>query len=341
MAINEFVILGIVLPQCRISSEKGGARDSPREPGRRGVCCRGGARIWFDTFPAEAGPCTLELLKSTTPRDGMVFRRLWILALGSALALPAMAAVPASSRSGHHHPHRRAAHVRRVRHHAHAQSHRLRTHAARVHAHISQVAPAHFVPPLRGSTASLLRQNRRSDEEGLTRIEDNDQLLQLEGDKIIVPLPASSTLRVDPDLPGDRRYCRPWTARFLKDLARSHYARFHRPFQVNSAVRTVSFQRALLEVNGNAAPAEGNLASPHLTGAAVDIGKHGMSFSEIAWMRAHLLPLQTAGKIDVEEEFYQACFHITVYRSYAPPAPPRAIAKRQRSTDTLLATTIH
>ncbi|MGC2582442.1 MAG: DUF5715 family protein, partial [Acidobacteriaceae bacterium] len=205
----------------------------------------------------------------------------------------------------------------------------------------STVARIRYVPPLRGSMASLLRQNERDTAEGLVRIEDNAQLLQMEDEQAIVPLPASYGLRVNPDLPVDRRYCRPWTARFLADLARSHYERFHRPFQVNSAVRTVAFQRMLLEINGNAAPAEGDLASPHLTGAAVDIGKHGMSFSEIAWMRAHLLPLQTAGKIDVEEEFYQACFHITVYRSYAPPAPPRMIAKRHRSTSTLLATTIH
>lgn len=189
--------------------------------------------------------------------------------------------------------------------------------------------------------ASLLRQNRRSDEEGLVRIQDDAQLRQMEDERAIVPLPASYGLRVNTDLPADRRYCRPWTARFLADLARSHYARFHRPFQVNSAVRTVKFQRTLEEINANAAPARGDLASPHLTGAAVDIGKKGMSFSEIAWMRAHLLPLQTAGKIDVEEEFYQACFHITVYRSYAPPASPRMIARRRRSSSALLATTIH
>jgi len=27
------------------------------------------------------------------------------------------------------------------------------------------------------------------------------------------------------------------------------------------------------------------------------------------------------GKVDVEEEFQQACFHISVYRSYAPDMP--------------------
>ncbi len=38
-------------------------------------------------------------------------------------------------------------------------------------------------------------------------------------------------------------------------------------------------------------------------------------------MRRRLAGLQAAGKIDVEEEFQQACFHITVYKSYAPAHP--------------------
>jgi hypothetical protein len=216
------------------------------------------------------------------------------------------------------------------------------TQPATTHATIKPIARIHFVAPLRGSLESLVRQNQRDDAEGLVRIEDDAQLEQLESSHEIVPLPATSALRVNPDLPANRRYCRPWTANFLSDLARSHYARFHRAFQVNSAVRTVAFQRALLEVNGNAAPADGDVASPHLTGAAVDIGKKGMSFSELSWMRAWLVPLQTAGKIDVEEEFYQSCFHITVYRGYAPlaparPAQPRMIAHRRHATTTLLA----
>ena len=44
-------------------------------------------------------------------------------------------------------------------------------------------------------------------------------------------------------------------------------------------------------------------------------------------MRAWLLPLEQAGLIDVEEEFQQACFHITVYKNYVPgkPAPMPAM----------------
>ena len=130
----------------------------------------------------------------------------------------------------------------------------------------------------------------------------------------------SAALVVDERLPANRRYCRAWTAQFLSDLSRVHYGRFHRALQVNSAVRTVEYQRHLERVNGNAAPAEGDDASPHLTGATIDIAKKGLSMEEVGWMRAYLAPLQAAGKIDVEEEFYQACFHITVYRSYRPEA---------------------
>jgi Family of unknown function (DUF5715) len=150
------------------------------------------------------------------------------------------------------------------------------------------------------------------------------------------PSPTNGGLRVDERLATNRRYCRPWTAHFLSDLSRVHYTRFQRPLQVNSAVRTVAYQRTLGRVNGNAAAADGDIASPHLTGATIDIAKKGLSMQEIGWMRAFLLPLETAGKIDVEEEFHQACFHITVYKSYLPAADLESIAKRAPGSATML-----
>jgi hypothetical protein len=189
---------------------------------------------------------------------------------------------------------------------------------------------------MRGSRASLLRQNEKTIAEGLVRIRDEKQLNALRTEHELVQVPASASLLVNPSLPANRRYCRPSTAKFLANLARVHYQRFHRPLQVNSAVRTMAVQRELIGVNGNAAAVSGDLASPHLTGAAVDIGKKGLSISEVAWMRAWLLPLQQAGKIDVEEEFYQACFHITVYSSYQTPVAPTV--PRRRASATLLAT---
>ena len=172
--------------------------------------------------------------------------------------------------------------------------------------------------PLRGSYESLVRQNEKSEEiDSLERIEDDDDLADRIAGGMLVPVPVSAALAINSNLPDNRRYCRPWTASFLSDLARAHAAQFHTSLLVTSAVRTVEYQKQLARVNGNAAAAEGDIASPHLTGATIDIAKQGLSRQEIAWMRAHLLPLQNAGKIDVEEEFQQSCFHITVYKSYA------------------------
>jgi hypothetical protein len=171
-------------------------------------------------------------------------------------------------------------------------------------------------PPLRGTLASLERQNRRLDQEGLQRVEDESDLEYRIARKLLVPLPVSDGLVVNPELSDLRRYCRPWTAEFLSDLARMHDAVFHRALRIDSAVRTVDYQRRLISINANAAPAEGDVASPHETGAAVDVAKRGMTWREIGWMRHYLLSLQNAGLIDVEEEFYQSCFHITVYDTY-------------------------
>jgi hypothetical protein len=187
------------------------------------------------------------------------------------------------------------------------------------------------LPPMRGSHESLVRQNERSDADGLERIEDERDLRDRIASKLLVPVPASAALTVNGNLPESHRYCRPWTATFLRDLARAHAVAYRRPVEVNSAVRTVAYQKRLAETNGNAAAAEGDVVSPHLTGATVDITKKGMTQQEIGWMRAWLLPLQRAGKIDVEEEFQQACFHITVYRSYAPPRAARRTGSQNRA----------
>ena len=194
-------------------------------------------------------------------------------------------------------------------------------------------------PPLKGSHEILVHQNQIADRDGLDRIQNDEDLLRMRSERLLVSLPTDDALQVDERLPANRRYCRPWTARFLTALARAHYAHFHSPLQVNSAVRTVEFQQHLVHVNGNAAPAEGDTASPHLTGQAVDIAKHGLSLTEIAWLRGYLLPLVQEGKIDVEEEFQQSCFHISVYKKYLPSAvtPDREPAASHRGETTALA----
>jgi hypothetical protein len=193
-------------------------------------------------------------------------------------------------------------------------------------------------PPLRGSHEILVRQNLVADHDGLSRIQNDEDLIDMRSEHLLVDLPTDSALQIDERLPVNRRYCRPWTAQFLAALARAHYAHFHTPLQINSAVRTVEFQQHLIHINGNAAPAEGDIASPHLTGQAIDIAKHGLSLTEIAWLRAYLLPLVQEGKVDVEEEFQQACFHISVYKKYLPPAATPVTS--HHSTTTALATAL-
>lgn len=191
--------------------------------------------------------------------------------------------------------------------------------------------------PLRGSLASLERQDERLEAEGLKPIENEADLSARIARRQLVPLPVSADLTVNAQLPLHHRYCRPWTARFLSDLARAHEAVFHRPIEVSSAVRTAVYQERLMRINGNAAPAFGAVFSPHLMGATIDIAKKQMSRAEIAWMRRNLLALELAGKIDVEEEFEQACFHITVYESYAPALAPRPWQKPVNQDNTAAA----
>ena len=191
--------------------------------------------------------------------------------------------------------------------------------------------------PLRGSHEILVHQNQMADAAGLERIENDEELDRMRYTHQLVEVTGSSALHVNPELPENRRFARPWTAKFASDIARAYYARFREPLELNSAVRTISYQLRLQRVNGNAADIAGETASPHLTGQAIDFGKRGMTMAQIAWMRMYLTPLMQSGRIDVEEEFQQACFHISVYKKYLPATnvPRRNIATRGSSSAAL------
>lgn len=223
----------------------------------------------------------------------------------------------------------------RIRQLAQSRSASIETEAIERHALIDPAPTRHTETaatspsPLKGSYESLVRQNERSVLEGLERIEDEDDLNDRIAAGVLVPVPTSQLLAINGNLPENRRYCRPWTADFLRDLARAHSAEFASPLMVTSAVRTVEYQKQLKTVNGNAAAAEGDIASPHLTGGSIDIAKSPMSRKEIAWMRKWLLAMQQTGQIDVEEEFKQSCFHITVYNTYEPLPELKPQTKRR------------
>src|SRR5262249_16111118 len=147
-------------------------------------------------------------------------------------------------------------------------------------------------PMFRPSRDSLLRQNEEIDRLELPRIQDDAELEQLKATEELVPIEASESLRFDPRLDPDSRYCRPWTREFVDDLSQVYYKQFHSQIQVNSAVRTVKIQKKLRRHNRNAAPAEGEIASSHLAGVTVDLQRRGMSREQIKWMQEYMLALK-------------------------------------------------
>jgi len=232
-------------------------------------------------------------------------RRIYLLFLSALVAVSAQASVHnAPNRT----PVRHLSHRHTAQHRRHARLRRLRFYGPPV------------APELRGSRDSLVKQNSEIDRSGLERIEDDEQLQQLEDSGALVPLAESRSLRINPELEESRRFARPWTVQFVSDLSREYYEKFHQPLQVTSAVRTVEQQRHLMRINGNAAPADGDIASSHLAGTTVDIGKRGLTRKEHKWVADYLARLKEQDVIEPEEERRQACFHIMVSNRY--PAPP-------------------
>ncbi len=110
-----------------------------------------------------------------------------------------------------------------------------------------------------------------------------------------MPISPSQTLRIDPRLDPDRRYCRPWTRDFCQDLSAGLLQAVHDQIQVNSAVRTVLVQKKLRRHNRNAAPESGETASSHLAGITVDIQRRGMTRDQVKWVEQYMVPLQEHG----------------------------------------------
>jgi hypothetical protein len=191
-----------------------------------------------------------------------------------------------------------------ARHSHHAITRRLRLHSILWH------------PMFRPTHESLLRQNEEIDRLELPRIQDDEELQRLIANQELVPIVAGDTLRFDPRLDPDRRFCRPWTRDFLQDLSEAYYKEFHTSIQVNSAVRTVVVQKKLRRHNRNAAPETGETASSHLAGITVDIQRRGMSRDQIQFVEQYMLPLKNMGLIEPEEERHQWVFHVAVSGRY-------------------------
>src|SRR6266542_1570599 len=162
------------------------------------------------------------------------------------------------------------------------------------------------------------------------------QLPQLIASGELVAIIPNQSLRIQPSLDRERRFCRPWTLDFVQDISEAYYKEFHQQIQVNSAVRTVLVQKKLRRHNRNAAPETGETASSHLAGLTVDLQRRGMTKAQVKWIEEYLRPLKEMGLIEPEEERRHWCFHIMVAGSYDDYRQMRMLATQQDPSAALL-----
>ncbi len=159
------------------------------------------------------------------------------------------------------------------------------------------------------SHESLVRQNQCADQMQLQRIQNENELKSLVNSGTLMALPNDDAVRVAPSLPENRRYALPLTVSFLHTFAEAYREAFGNRLVVDSAVRPRSVQVRLRRINYAAAPADGETASVHERGSAVDLSKR-MPSKQLVWLRNMLSYYQAMSIVVVEEERH--CFHIEV-----------------------------
>lgn len=183
---------------------------------------------------------------------------------------------------------------------------------------LSVTAFAHshgHIPPsaLFTTVGSLRAQNSEADRLHLPRIRTKSELHEIVQSGELVPIRTSEALKLK-RLTGDHVCLRPWAAEQAESLAEDFFLQARRSLTLTSAVRTVQEQKALRRWNPNAAPTAGEQASVHTTGIAFDISRTGLSRAQQRWLEWRLWYLQQIGRVIVEEERRQPCFHIVALK---------------------------
>jgi hypothetical protein len=167
-----------------------------------------------------------------------------------------------------------------------------------------------WLPAFPPSTESLLLQNQEIDRLHLARIKNDAELKELVSSGVLVPLQTSVGMVVDDRLDRSRRYCLPETLALINLLSTDYYTQFKSAFVITSAIRTEQTQLRLRRWNHNAAPVRGPKASSHLAGTTFDIARRNLTPAQVRFLEAKLLYLHAIGKVIVEEERWQPCFHV-------------------------------
>jgi len=203
-------------------------------------------------------------------------------------------------------------------------------------------ARAQRPPELKGSPDKLAEQNRLADDYDLSRMNSAAVIRRMVKSGYLVQIPRRGYgYYVDRRLGRGyaRRdvlyYARPWVKKFLVREGEHFADRFDGArFKVSSLVRTEGYQERLKARNVNAAPGDDDdTRSPHLTGAAVDISKKGMSARQLAWMRNHLVALQELGWVIATEEMATNSFHVFVRPGFGKATKPPLVRRPDADRD--------
>lgn len=170
--------------------------------------------------------------------------------------------------------------------------------------------------PLRAKPGALRRENAAAARDRLSRLASRRMLTRFRRARLLVSLPGSTGTYYVSGVPASLRVARPWTRRFVEQLAAAKHRFFGSPLRITGLTRTRVYQQALIATNANAAPARGRIQSTHLTGASVDISKRLLSDPEIHWLRTVLRRLTADGLVHAVEEFRQPHFHVLVRKRY-------------------------
>ena len=171
-------------------------------------------------------------------------------------------------------------------------------------------------PPLTARPGRLAAENAAAAADGLSRMKSLKMVKRFRRAGLLVPVPVRTRTYYVAGAAPQLRVTRPWARRFIQQVAAAFHELFDKPLRVSSLTRTVSRQHALRLTNANAAPAHGAVRSTHLTGAAVDISKHGLDAAQVMWLRTVLDRLERRRLVYAAEEFRQPHFHVFVRKRY-------------------------
>ena len=150
---------------------------------------------------------------------------------------------------------------------------------------------------LRGSRASMERQNRIARDEDFSFLRTNRDVARFADAGRLVPVPGGADYQVVAEWP----YARPVVRDFVEVLARGYREGCGEPLVVTSLTRPATRQPE------NASP-----LSVHPAGMAVDL-RVSERRQCVRWLEAELLRLESQGLLDGTREYHPPHFHVAVF----------------------------